>query len=303
MDALSDIAFFATLVKRGSLTAAAQELGVTPPAISRRLAALESRLGIRLLNRTTRRIAVTHEGEIYLAEGGRILGDLEELEQLVSGGKAQPRGLLRVNASFGFGRQHIAPAIADFVARYPEVEVQLQLSDRPVNLIEEGYDVCVRFGDIPDARITARKIASNRRLLCAAPSYLQRFSTPKTPHDLQAHRCIVIRENDAAFGTWQLRSGPTQETVKVRGTVTTNDGETAVLWARGGLGVLLRSAWHIAPYLRSGELVEILPEWKLPAADIHAVFPMKAHLSAKVRAFVDHLTLTLAEQQRGWETI
>jgi len=293
MNAVSDIAFFVLLVRQGSLTAAAQELGVTTSAVSRRLSLLEGRLGIRLLNRTTRRISVTHEGEIYLAEGQRILEVLEELEQTVSGGQALPRGLLRVNASFGFGRKWIAPIIADFIEKYPEVEVQLHLSDRPVNLIEDGFDICIRFGELPDARVTVQKIAVNRRLLCAAPDYLERHGIPKTPNDLQRHPCIVIRENDAAYGTWHLRQGTQQELVKVRGAVSTNDGEVAVDWALRGHGILMRSSWHIADYIKSGKLIEVLPEWELPLADIHAVFSMKANLSAKVRAFIDHLAESL----------
>jgi len=158
MNAVSDIAFFLEVVKAGSLSGAAQELGVTTAAVSRRLAQLETRLGIRLLNRTTRRSTVTHEGEVYLEEGKRILGDLEELEQRVSSGQAMPKGLLRVNATFGFGRQFLAPAIAEFMELHPDVEVQLQLTDRPVNLIDDGYDVCIRFGDVPDAHITSKRL-------------------------------------------------------------------------------------------------------------------------------------------------
>ena len=264
-------------------------MGVTTAAVSRRLAQLEARLGIRLLNRTTRRSTVTHEGEVYLEEGKRILGDLQELEERVSSGQAMPRGLLRVNATFGFGRQFIAPAIADFMELHPDVEVQLQLTDRPLNLIEDGFDVCVRFGDVPDARIVSKKIASNRRMLCASPSYLELFDTPLSPTDLQRHRCIVIRESDATYGTWHLTSGTTHATVKVRGTVSTNDGEVAVSWALRGLGILMRSEWNVAPYLRSGRLREVLNDWRLPAADIHAVYPMKSNLSAKVRAFVRYM--------------
>jgi DNA-binding transcriptional LysR family regulator len=175
------------------------------------------------------------------------------------------------------------------VELHPDVEVQLYLSDRPVNLIDEGFDVCIRFGDTPDARITSKKIASNRRLLCASPDYLERFGTPVSPIDLQRHRCIVIRERDETYGTWQLHSGTTQASVKVRGTASTNDGESAVNWALRGLGIVLRSEWNVAPYLRSGRLREVLNDWLLPPADIHAVYPMKNNLSAKVRAFVDHL--------------
>lgn len=293
MNGVSDLEFFALLVKEGSLAAAARELGVSPPAVTRRLAMLERRLGIRLLNRTTRRTSVTHEGEIYLAEGRRILGDIQELEQLVSGGSAEPRGLLRVNATFGYGRQYVAPVVISYLKRFPQVEVQLHLSDRPVNLIEDGYDVCIRFGDIPDARITARKLRPNQRHLYASPAYLQRMGTPKTPKDLQTHQCIVIRESDAAYGTWHLTNGTTQETVKVRGAVSTNDGEVALDWAVAGLGILLRSEWHAGPRAQLGRLEQVLSEWQFPPADIYAVYPMKNHLSAKVQTFVDFLAGSL----------
>ncbi|WP_434627723.1 LysR family transcriptional regulator [Chromobacterium sp. CV08] len=289
MSSVSDVAFFMEVVKAGTLSGAAQELGVSTAAVSRRLANLEARLGIRLLNRTTRRAAVTYEGELYLAEGKKILGELEELEQRLASAQAVPKGLLRVNATFGFGRQFIAPAIADFAERHPEVEVQLYLSDRPVNLIEEGFDVCIRFGELPDARIVSRRIAGNRRLLCASPAYLERFGLPASPMDLQRHRCIVIRESDETYGAWHLHSGTAQANVKVRGAVSTNDGEAALGWALRGLGILLRSEWNVAPYLRSGRLREVLGDWRFPPADIHAVYPMKSHLSAKVSAFVNHL--------------
>ncbi len=294
MESVSDIAFFALLMKHGSLTSAAQELDVTPPAVSKRLATLENRLGIRLLNRTTRRISLTYEGELYLEEGRRILEDLGELEQRVSSGHSVPKGLLRVNATFGFGREYVTPIIADFVEKYSEVEVQLRLTDRPINLAEEGFDVCVRFGNIPDARIVARKIASNRRYLCASPDYLAKYGIPQSPADLQRHKCIVIHQTNASYGTWHLSNGAIDETIKVRGAVVTNDGEAAVMLALRGLGVLERSEWHVAPYIRSGQLQLVLSDWELPAADIYVVYPVKKNLSAKVRAFVDHLADSIA---------
>jgi len=290
MDAVSDLAFFSLLAKHGNLSAAARELGLTPAAVSKRLANLERRLGVRLLNRTTRRVGVTHEGEVYLAEGSRILADLEQLERTVASSRAEPKGLLRVNATLGFGRRHVAPAVAAFAQRYPEVEIQLTLTDRPVGLLDEGYDVGVRFGDIPDARLTARKLASNRRLLCASPGYLTRHGTPQAPRDLQRHRCIVIRENDVAYGTWHLRAGQRSETVKVRGQLSCNDGESALHWALRGHGIVMRSEWEIAPYLRSGRLREVLPDWDTPGADIHALYPERRNLAAKIVAFVDFLS-------------
>lgn len=299
MDALSDLAFFSLLVKHGNLSAAARELGLTPPAVSTRLAKLEQRLGVRLLNRSTRRVSVTQEGELYLAEGSRILADLQALERSVSSSRAQPQGLLRLNATFGFGRAHVAPAISDFARQYPEVEVQLRLTDRPLNLIEEGFDAAVRFGDLPDARLTARKIASNRRLLCASPRYLETFGEPRTPGELQRHRCIVVRENDVAYGTWRLESGARTETVKVRGPVSSNDGQSALEWALDGHGIVMRSEWETAALLRAGRLRQVLADWATPPADIHVLYPERLNLPAKTLAFVDFLAQRFARHLRA----
>jgi LysR family transcriptional activator of dmlA len=289
MDAFSDLTFFSHVVKQGSLAAAAQEMGVTPSTVSKRLAALELRLGVRLLHRTTRRISLTPEGETYLVEGARVLGELEALERTVAGSRALPKGLLRVSGTLGFGRRHLAPALSAFATRYPEVEVQLHLSDRPVNLVEQGFDLQVRFGDLPDARLTARRLAANRRVLLASPAYLGRAGEPATPRDLAQHACIFIREGDEIFGTWHLSNGARHETVKVRGPLSTNDGETALAWALEGHGILMRSLWDAAAYVRAGQLSVILPDWSLPGADIYAVFPTRSHLSAKTRALVDFL--------------
>lgn len=289
MDRISDLEFFVRLVQQGSLAALARELGVTPPAVTARLAQLEKRLGVRLLNRTTRRISVTHEGEVYLEKGARLLAELQELEQSVSNSRAVPKGLLRVNATFGFGRRHIAPAVVAFARRYPQVEVQLDLTDRSVNLADQAFDIGIRFGTVPDSRLVARRVVRNRRLLCASPGYLAEHGTPATPRDLQTHRCIVLRENDAAYGTWHLERGSRQETVKVRGTLSTNDGETGVQWALAGFGILMRSEWDIHEHIAAGRLVPVLNDWTLPSADIFAVYPGRANLSAKVSAFIDFL--------------
>jgi len=297
MDAISDLDFFVQLVKQGSLASLAREIGVTPPAISARLSQLEKRLGVRLLNRTTRRLSVTHEGEVYLAAGSQLLDSLQELERAVSSSRAMPQGLLRVNTTFGFGRRHIAPVIAEFARRYPEVEVQLELTDRAINLADKAFDVGIWFGTVPDSRLVARQIASNRRLLYASPAYLKLAGTPVTPHDLQKHQCIVLRENDAAYGTWHLSRGTKRETVKVRGALSTNDGETALMWALAGFGVLMRSEWDANVHLRDGRLVEVLPDWHLPPADIHAIYPERMHLSAKVSVFIDFLSDWFADRQ------
>ncbi len=283
------MAFFSLLARCGSFSAAARELEVSTPAVSKRLAQMEARLGVQLLNRTTRRVGLTPEGETYLLHARRILADIDDMEQLVSSAVAAPKGLLRVNATLGFGRSHIAPLISGFIKLHPEVQIQLQLSVDPPPLSDDAFDVCIRFGEPPDARVIARRLAPNRRLLCAAPSYLARQGSPKVPHDLTRHDCIGIRQGDEAYGTWRLSSGKHTEAVKVRGTLSTNDGEIAVNWALAGHGIVMRAEWDIARYLRSGRLKPVLENYRTPPADIHAVYPQRHQASARVRAFVDFL--------------
>ena len=289
MSPVSELAFFVQLVRAGSLAATARELDLTPPAVSKRLAQLEQRLGVRLLNRTTRSISLTAEGELYLVNAQRILGEIEEMEQQVSSSRAEPRGLLRVNAPLGFGRTHVGPAVSSFVRRHPEVEVQLQLTDRPINLPDDATDVAIRFGELPDSRLIARKIASNRRRLCATPAYLQRHGHPEAPKHLARHNCIVLRQNDLAFGVWRFSRGKQSESIKVAGGLSTNDGEVALKWALDGHGILMRAEWNLARHLRSGELVEVLQDYETPPADIYAVYLERLNLSAKVAFFIDHL--------------
>ncbi|WP_321897462.1 MULTISPECIES: LysR family transcriptional regulator [Burkholderia] len=290
MDPIADLDFFARLVTQGSLSALARDLGVTPPAISARLNQLERRLGVKLLNRTTRRLAITHEGEIYLTTGTKLLEQVQELERTVSSSRDLPRGLLKVNATFGFGRRHIAPALSEFRHLYPEVEVQLELTDRPMNLAELAYDVGIRFGELPDQRVVGRKLATNRRFVCASPAYLSKRGLPQDPGDLRTHDCIVLRENDTAYGTWHFTKGKRHELVKVHGAMSSNDGEVTLRWAIDGHGILVRSEWDAQPYINSGTLVRVLADWSLPAADIYATYPERLNLSAKVRVFVDFLS-------------
>jgi DNA-binding transcriptional LysR family regulator len=297
MDAVSDLGFFVELVKHGSLSALARDMGITPPAVSARLAQMERRLGVRLLNRTTRRLSMTHEGEQYLSTGSKLLSALEELDRTISSSRATPKGLLRVNATFGFGRRHVAPAIAAFHRQYPDVEVQLELTDRPLNLTEAAFDVGIRFGELPDSRLIARKIAANRRMICASPIYVRANSEPLTPRDLQRHRCIVLRESDTAYGTWHFTKGKRHETVKVHGVLSSNDGEATLVWALDGQGILMRSEWDANTYLQSGRLRALLPDWSLPPADIYAVYPERLNLSAKVTAFVAFLESFLNQGQ------
>jgi DNA-binding transcriptional LysR family regulator len=289
MDGFSDLNLFALVARHRNLAAAARELGVTPPAVSKRLAQLERRLGVRLMNRTTRRLTLTPEGELYLANGSRILDDLSELEQLVTRSRGEPTGLLRVNASFGFGRARIAPAVSDFIARFPAMKIQLHLTDRPMSLQEEGFDVGIRFGEVPDVRVNARLLLKNRRIVCASPDYVKRYGGPSVPHDLARHACIVLRENDSAYGTWHFSRGKRVETVKVDGPLSSNDGSAVLHWALEGRGIVVRSQWEIEGHLKRAELVSLLEDWSLPDANIHAVYLERNQLSVKLRTFVDFL--------------
>jgi len=288
-DLASHLEFFVLLARHGSLSAAARALDLTPPAATKRLAQLEERLGVRLVNRTTRTSSLTPEGETYLHYATRILADLHEMEEAVSSTRAVPRGLLRVNASLGFGRTTIAPLVSTFAQRYPQVEVQLDVTDRPVDLVADGIDLAIRFGDLPDQRLVARRIMSNRRLLCASPRYLERHGMPASLADLASHRCIVHRQNDEAHGVWRLEHEGRAVSVKVQGALSSNDGDIVLGWALDGHGILVRSEWDLAKYVDSGRLRIVLPGYVQPEADLFVVYPSKRRQSARARAFIDFL--------------
>jgi DNA-binding transcriptional LysR family regulator len=283
-----DLGFFASLAMAGSLSAAAREMGITTAAVSKHLSQMESRLGVPLITRTTRRMSLTVEGEFLLRHARSILAEMADLEQQLGASRSKPSGLLRVNSTLGFGRSHVGPLISRFTQQYPQVDVQLQLSVDPPALTEDAFDVCIRFGPPPDTRVISRKIANNQRLLCAAPSYIARHGEPSSPADLVRHNFISIRQGGEAYGVIKLsrgRSGKT-ETIKTRGNLTTNDGSIAVQWALDGHGILMRAEWDIRTYLAQGQLVQILPQFRTPDADIYAVYPAQHKSAARVKAFV-----------------
>lgn len=298
MEAISDLYLFGMIAKLGTMAAAAQELGVTPPVVTRRLAVMEKRLGVRLLNRTTRRLSLTPEGEVYLADGARILDQLQELEHRLGSGSHQPQGTLRIGATLGFGRAHLAPVLARFVEEFERVDIQLHLTDKAINLVDQGFDLVIRFGEAADSRLTARLLANNRRLLCAAPGYIARHGMPSVPRELGSHNCIFIREADETFGTWHLKRGTVVENIKVRSNLSSNDGGAALAWALEGRGILLRSQWDIAEHVKAGALVPVLQDWALPSADIYAVFQATNRMPAKVRAIVDRLVDAFAPMRQ-----
>nr|WP_229429493.1 MULTISPECIES: LysR family transcriptional regulator [unclassified Massilia] len=281
--------FFVLVARLGSLAAAARAMDLTPPAATKRLAALEARLGVRLLNRTTRSVSLTSEGETYLQYAARILDDIRDMEDAVAQGRSTPKGLLRVNATLGFGRTTIAPLVSRFSARYPDVEVQMEVTDKPIDLVESGFDLAIRFGALPDKRLNARRIMSNRRFLCASPGYLERHGAPRTLADLASHRCIIHRQNDDAYGIWRFQYQDHTEVVKVHGNLSSNDGDIVLGWALDGQGILIRSEWDLAKYLDSGRLRIVLPEFTLPSADLFVYYPSQRNQTIRARAFIDFL--------------
>ena len=286
--AADDLRVFTAVVRKSSFGGAATELGTSPAYVSKRIRLLEQDLQVKLLHRTTRRVAVTEEGERVFHWAQRILDDMEQLMQEVAITRSEPRGLLRVSSSFGFGRQIVAPALSRLVEQHPGLQVRLEVFDRLVDVAGEGFDLDVRVGDEIAPHLLARRLADNHRVLCAAPAYLQRKGAPRTVADLAAHDCLVIKERDHPFGVWRLRSGAQEESVKVRGPLSANNGEMAVQWAVDGRGIVLRSLWDVGAQLQAGRLVQVLPQWQ-QEANVWAVYPTRLERSAKVRVCVEFL--------------
>lgn len=285
----SDLGFFVLLARRGSFIETAREIGVTASAVSRRLARLEDRLGVRLMNRTTRRVSLTGEGEAYFGKAVRLLGEIEELENSLQSGQEEPSGLLRINATFGFSREYIAPAVAAFRDKYPDAEVQLVVTDTPMNLIEQGFDLNIRFGNPPTSNLIQRLLQRNRRFMCASPSYLAKHGQPDCLEDLRHHNCIVLRQEQDIYDIWRFdERGGQSPSARVNGGLSTNDGEMAREWMLNGYGIMLRSEWDISRHVREGRLRVVLPDY-FQTANISAIYPERHKLTAKVRVFVDLL--------------
>ncbi|MBB3185100.1 DNA-binding transcriptional LysR family regulator [Halomonas fontilapidosi] len=292
MAPLDDLAFFRRLAHAGSLTATARELGLSLSAVSKRLKQLEARLGVELASRTTRRLTLTAEGERYLARGGMILEELSELEESLGERRAELSGPLRVNATFGFGRRHVAPLLSTFCRDHPGIEASLELSGFPLSLGDQAFDIGIRVGEPPDSRLVARRILANRRVLCAAPARVATLPPLRSPADLSGQACLLLRENDSDFAVWrfQRRDDPgVEQAVKVAGPLTSNDGEVIMRLALEGHGIALRSWWDVHDHLARGRLVELLPDWQGVRADFHAVYRQHRHVPARIRAYVTYL--------------
>jgi LysR family transcriptional activator of dmlA len=283
-----DLRVFVTVVRKGSFAAAAEELGMSPAYVSKRIGVLEGLLGVRLFQRTTRRIVITGDGEQVYARAQAILDHLDELVDEVSERCRAPSGQLRICSSFGFGRKLVAPAIARLAAAYPGLQIRFEVFDRMVDTVAEGFDLDVRVGDEIAPQLIARRLRPNGRILCAAPAYLARHGMPKNLQDLAGHQCLPIKERDHPFGVWRLRGKNGEETVKVSGALSTNHGEIALRWALDGAGIVLRSRWDAQPYLDAGTLVVVLPEYT-QEANVWAVYPQRLAGSAKLRVCVEFL--------------
>ncbi|CAN0628416.1 DNA-binding transcriptional regulator DmlR [Burkholderia multivorans] len=285
---LDDLRVFSAVVRLTSFSAAAEQLAVSPAYVSKRIALLEAQLGTRLLHRSTRRVSVTEAGERVFARAEKILDDVDHLVEDVSTTRSVPRGTLRISSSFGFGRHVVAPALLDFTARYPQLNVRLDLFDRLVDVAGEGFDLDIRIGDDIADHLIARRLAANYRVLCASPGYLAQHGAPRSLADLASHECLAIKERDHPLGVWRLTVRGETSTVKVGGALSTNHGEVAVQWALAGRGIVLRSIWEAGPLLASGALCRVLPEASQPA-NVWAVYTERVAASAKVRVCVDFL--------------
>jgi DNA-binding transcriptional LysR family regulator len=287
-DVLTEMSVFSRVVTAGSLSSAARELGLSPAMVSRRLTALEARLGVRLLNRTTRTLRLTDEGANYYDTCSRLLAEIDEAEAAVSAGRIEPRGALKVALPASFGNRHIAPLVPRFAERYPNVQLALSLSDRTVNIIEEGFDLAVRIAHLEDSSLAARRLAPNRRVVCASPAYLRRHGMPRTPQELLRHNCITSTDFSM---TWDYTDPEgAAGSVRVTGRYACDNWEVLREWALAGLGVALKSTWDVRQHLEDGSLVPLFPGYTFGSdVAIYAVYPHRRHLPAKTRVFIEFL--------------
>ena len=296
MDQFKQIATFVDVIAKGSLSAAARAEGIAPAMIGRRLDALEERLGVKLLQRTTRKIALTNEGAAYLEDCQRILIELQDAESAVSERSARASGHLMISAPAGFGRQHVAPLLPSFLAEHRDLTLTLNLNDRVVDLIGEGVDVAIRIAALSDSTLIGVKLADNKRVVVASPAYLKRFGTPKSLDDLVRHNCLAMSSEGSQRG-WTFQQNGKNITLKIAGNMVCNDGEVLHDWALSGKGLAWRSMWEVGTEIESGKLVTVLDEFSAPGNDIYAIFAQRRHLPLRIRAFVDFLRQAYTEPE------
>ena len=289
MDKLKQLESFVSLVARGSLTAAAKSEGVAPAIMGRRLDALEERLGVKLLVRTTRRIALTHEGSAFLEDCQRLLADLANAEASVSAGGVKASGHLRITAPAGFGRRHVAPLVTKFREQHADVTISLNLGDRVVDLAGEGFDCAVRVGDLPDSSLVSVRMADNRRLCVATPRYLKIHGTPQHPSELARFDCLTLSSDASQTRGWAFQVAGELVHLKPGGPLDCSDGQVLHDWCLADYGIAWRSTWEVESEIAAGRLTPVLEEFAAPPNGIYAVFPQRKHLPLRVRLWVDFL--------------
>ena len=289
MDRLKQLETFIAVISRGSLSAAAQAEGVAPAVIGRRLDALEERLGVKLLVRTTRRISLTHEGAAFLEDAQRIVADLANAEASVSAGGVKASGHLRITAPAGFGRRHVAPLVPKFLALHPEVSISLNLSDRVVDIVNEGFDCAVRVGELQDSSLVSLRLADNRRLCVATPAYLQRAGVPQHPSELNRHACLTLSSDASQTRGWAFVIDGQLQYLRPASRLDCSDGQVLHAWCLQGLGIAWRSTWEVAGDISEGRLAPVLEDFAAPPSGIYALFPHARHLALRVRLWIDYL--------------
>ncbi|OMG73694.1 LysR family transcriptional regulator [Burkholderia ubonensis] len=292
MDRFKQIETFAAVAAKGSLSAAAHAEGVAPAIIGRRLDALEERLGVKLLVRTTRKLTLTFEGSAFLEDCQRVINDMQNAEASVSAGGVKASGHLRISAPAGFGRRHVAPLVPEFSCAHPDVSVTLDLSDRMVDLVNEGFDCAVRLGELPDSSLVSLKLGENRRVCVASPAYLARRGTPATLAELVRHNCLALAANANQQRGWSFLEDGKVVSIRVSGTMECSDGAVLHEWCLAGHGLAWRSWWEVGDDVAAGRLVSVLDAFAAPPIGIHAVFPQRRHLPLRVRLFLDYLKHT-----------
>jgi LysR family transcriptional regulator, transcriptional activator for dmlA len=310
----SDLQLVVAVRDCGSLAAAALQLGIAAPVATKRLAALETKIGQRLFQRTTRRVSATAEGDTFCLRAAALLQGFAALEAELQENQSEPSGLIRLASTFGFGRLWLGPALANFQARYPRTQVQLQLTEQLPDLAVERFDGAIWLWAAKGSRAmpwVSRRLGRNQRVLVASPDYIERHGAPNVPDDLKTHACLVVRENGGdkslsgghGFDTWQLQKDRDKSTVRiqVRGPLSSNSGELVRDWCLNGRGIMLRSLWDIAPQLASGELLRVLPGYSMPDADIHWLAPYRSDAPRRIRLLIDFLTAQFADEP--WKNI
>jgi DNA-binding transcriptional LysR family regulator len=299
MDRLKQIESFVAVSTKGSLTAAAHAEGVAPAVIGRRIDALEERLGVKLLVRTTRRITLTHEGSAFLEDCQRVIADLANAEASVSEGGVKASGHLRLTAPAGFGRRHVAPLVPQFLALHPDVSVSLNLSDRVVDIVNEGFDCAVRVGDLPDSSLVSVRLADNRRMCVAAPAYLKRAGTPVQPSELTRHSCLTLSSDASQTRGWAFTVNGQVSHIRPSGPLDCSDGQVLHDWCVQGLGIAWRSTWEVQDDIADGRLMTVLDNFAAPPNGVYAVFAQRKHLPLRIRLWIDYLKHNYADA-RYW---